>query len=158
VAISEAAWEIIEKINYTGYDALLPFRLAKQNFVFPYTPYWQGMAALHKATEILLAEGLPESFKRHAETAAYCRTGLTSIGLSLFPAPDAVLSPTVTAVKVPHGIPWKELDARMRYHGLVVGGSYGPLESKVFRLGHMGTQANLELVKAALEVIKQAIR
>jgi aspartate aminotransferase-like enzyme len=157
VAISETAWEIIERVNYVGYDALLPFRLAQQNFIFPYTPYWQGMAALYKATEILLAEGLPKSFKRHAEAAAYCRTGLTGMGLSLFPAPEAVPSPTVTAVKVPHSIPWKELDARMRQNGLVVGGSYGPLEGKVFRLGHMGTQADLELLQAALEVIQQAV-
>jgi aspartate aminotransferase-like enzyme len=49
------------------------------------------------------------------------------------------------------------LDKRFRQGGLVVAGSYGPLSGKVFRLGHMGTQADPELVLRALEVIRGVI-
>jgi aspartate aminotransferase-like enzyme len=157
VAISEGAWEIIEQVNYSGYDALKPFRTAQANFYFPYTPYWHGMATLHTATELILKEGLENSFRRHAEAADLCRRGLEEMGLSLFPAPEAVPSPTVTAVKVPEGIAWEELDKRFRKGGLVVGGSYGPLTGKVFRLGHMGAQADKDLVRQALNVIREAI-
>jgi aspartate aminotransferase-like enzyme len=38
-----------------------------------------------------------------------------------------------------------------------VGGSYGPLAGKVFRLGHMGAQADMELLDNALKVLKQAV-
>jgi aspartate aminotransferase-like enzyme len=79
------------------------------------------------------------------------------LGLSLFPAPEAIPSPTVTAVKVPAGISWSDLDARFRKNGLVVGGSYGPLTGKVFRLGHMGTQADLALVEQAMDAMRKSI-
>jgi aspartate aminotransferase-like enzyme len=157
VAVSEQAWEIIEQVNYAGYDALKPFRTAQDDFYFPYTPYWHGLEVLYKATKILLAEGLKVSFKRHEEVAKYCRERLDQIGLEHFPSEDAIPSPTVTAVRVPAGRKWEELDRRFRNHGLVVGGSYGPLAGKVFRLGHMGSQASLELVTRALDVIEKMI-
>jgi aspartate aminotransferase-like enzyme len=79
------------------------------------------------------------------------------MGLSLFPASDAIPSPTVTAVNVPEGIDWSKFNLQLRQHGLVVGGSYGPMAGKVFRLGHMGTQADMELVKQALNVIERVM-
>jgi aspartate aminotransferase-like enzyme len=158
VAISAQAWEIIDQVNYEGYDALKPFQHAVANSYFPYTPYWQGMAALYAGTQILLTEGLENSFARHAAAAAYCRERLTRLGLTLFPAPDAVPAPTVTAVNVPEAVDWPELDQRFRQHGLAVGGNYGPLAGKVFRLGHMGTQANLSLLEKALDVIEAVLK
>lgn len=157
LAVSEAAWQVIEEVGYAGYDALKPFRTAQEEFYFPYTPYWHGMAALHAAAGLLLAEGLQASFDRHASMAAYCRRQIESLGLQLYPHREAVPSPTVTAVKVPGGYTWEELDSRFRERGLVVGGSYGPLSGKVFRLGHMGSQADQELVEKALEVIGEVI-
>jgi aspartate aminotransferase-like enzyme len=157
VAVSESAWEIIEQVNYPGYDALKPFQSAQENFYFPYTPYWHGLAVLHKACEVLLSEGLSTSYERHDQVAAYCRERLTYLGLDLFPADNAIPSPTVTAVHVPTGQVWEKLDKRFREHGLVVGGSYGPLAGKVFRLGHMGSQASMELATQALDVIERVI-
>ena len=77
--------------------------------------------------------------------------------MTLFPSPDAVPAPTVTAVKVPPGIAWPDFDAKLRQHGLVVAGSYGPLADKVFRLGHMGTQADRDLMARALDVIRKVL-
>jgi len=37
---------------------------------------------------------------------------------------------------------------------LVAGGSYGPIAGKVFRLGHMGTQADMGLMNQALDVLE----
>jgi aspartate aminotransferase-like enzyme len=157
VAISPQAWEIINQVKYVGYDALLPFQTAQRDFYFPYTPYWHGMAALNKAAQLLLEEGLQNSFARHEKVATFCREQLGSMGLSLYPAQYAVASPTVSAVYVPKGMSWTELDSRFRHHGLVVGGSYGPLQGKVFRMGHMGTQADMDLVRQALDVIRKVI-
>lgn len=157
ISVSDKAWEIIEQVNYAGYDALLPFFTAQQNFYFPYTPYWHGIASLHAATQLIFQEGLSKTYERHARVADYCRKRLVEIGLTLFPAPEAIPSPTVTAVNVPDGVPWEELDARFRKHGLGLGGNYGPLSGKVFRLGHMGSQADQELVEKALQVIERAV-
>lgn len=157
VVISDQAWEIIDQVNYPGYDALKPFREAVQNAYFPYTPYWHGLAALKAGTELLLREGLEASFARHEKVAEFCRQSVCELGYSLYPAPGAVLSPTVTAVKVPEGMVWETFDRSLRAHGLAVGGSYGPLAGKVFRLGHMGSQANMELVTRAVEVLRIVI-
>ena len=91
---------------------------------------------------------------RHQQVAEYCRKRITAMGLKLYPAPDAVPSSTVTAVYVPSWISWKELDKRLREEGLVVGGNYGCLAGEVFRIGHMGTQANLNLVKEAMDILE----
>lgn len=157
LSVSDKAWEIIEEIGYVGYDALLPFRYAAKNAYFPYTPYWQGTAQLNKACELLLEEGLSNAIARHKKVAGYCRQRAIDMGLRLYPAPDAIPSPTVTAVYVPDTISWKKLDAAFRAEGLVVGGNYGCLAGEVFRIGHMGTQANLNLVKEAMDIIEKAI-
>ncbi len=77
--------------------------------------------------------------------------------MALFPTSNAILSPTVTAVNVPQGISWQEFDAKLRQQGLVVAESYGPLTDKVFRLGHMGMQADIDLVTQALDVIRKVL-
>jgi aspartate aminotransferase-like enzyme len=153
VAISPKAWEIIDQVNYEGYDALKPFKTAANDAYFPYTPYWQGLAALYTATQMLLKEGLKASFERHEAAALQCREGIRALGLELFPAANAISSPTVTAIKVPQGISWADFDCRLREHGMAVGGNYGPLAGKVFRMGHMGTQANQKLLENALGIL-----
>jgi aspartate aminotransferase-like enzyme len=157
LSVSERAWQIIDQVNYAGYDALKPFKTAQADCFFPYTPNWHGVAGLNAGAELILSEGLSNSFARHEAAAAYCRQKLNEIGLSIFPAPGAVSSPTVTAVNVPQEITWPDLDARLRNKGMVVGGSFGPLAGKVFRLGHMGTQADMDLVKRALDVLKTVV-
>ncbi len=154
LAVSDRAWDIIHSVNYVGYDALKPFFIAQTEHYFPYTPNWHGVAALNAGADLLLSEGLKNSFARHKSVAKLCRRGLTELGIALYPAPNAVPSPTVTAALVPDGIAWVDFDARLRAHGLAVGGSYGPLAGKVFRLGHMGTQADETLVRQALDVLK----
>jgi aspartate aminotransferase-like enzyme len=155
LAISQQAWKIIQDVSYFGYDALLPFRDAQQKAEFPYTPHWYGMAAIQNSVDSLLDEGLPLAFQRHELVADYCRKQLQAIGFELFVVPPYIPSPTVTAVKVPDGITWQDFDQKLRAEGLVVGGSYGPLTGKVFRLGHMGAQANMPLIHKTLDVLKK---
>ena len=155
LSVSARAWEIIEQVNYVGYDAIKPFKTAVEKHYFPYTPGWQATAGLNAGAEAILKEGLEACFKRHAEVAAFCRQRLVEIGYSLFPAPNSQMPyATVTAANMPKGITWTEFDQRLRQHGLVVGGSYGPIAGKVFRIGHMGTQADMRLVKQALKVLE----
>ena len=62
-------------------------------------------------------------------------------------------SPTVTAAYLPDGWTWPALDAALRAHGMAVGGNYGELAGKVFRIGHMGSQADLALVERGMDVL-----
>lgn len=54
---------------------------------------------------------------------------------------------------IPGGVKWETWDRRLREKGLAAAGSYGPLAGKIFRLGHMGPQADPELAIRALDVI-----
>jgi aspartate aminotransferase-like enzyme len=156
--ISPKAWEIIDEVNYIGYDSLKGFQNAQKDFYFPYTPNWHGIAALHAGARKIIDEGLEKSFQRHMTVAEYTRMRIASIGLSLYPVETAIQSPTVTAINVPESISWPDLDKAFRKHGLVVGGNYGPLAGKVFRIGHMGVQADKKLVKKALDIIENVVK
>lgn len=158
IAVSGAAWQVIEEVGYVGYDSFLPYQKALDApGMFPYTPNWHGVAALHTSAGLIKGEGLINCFSRHKKVAEYTRARIQLMGLSLYCADKAIPSPTVTAVKVPEGWGWKSLDKAFRDRGLVVGGNYGPMAGKVFRIGHMGHQARMELVEKALDVIDQVI-
>lgn len=157
VAVSERAWDIIADVKYAGYDALAPYREALHKRWFPHTPAWASLAALHQACQLVLEEGLDEVYARHQRVAQYCRTRAQEMGLSLYPVGEASCSPTVTALKVPQSLGWEALDRRLREKGMGVAGSLGPLAAKVFRIGHMGAQADMDLVQRGMDVLAQAI-
>lgn len=157
VTISQRAWAAIQEVGYVGYDALAPWRTAVADRYLPFTHNWQAMAGLYAATTALLAEGMEASIRRHAQVAAYCRRRLTDMDVALFPQDEAICAPTVTAALVPAGWTWPQLDAALRTHGMAVGGSYGPLAGKVFRIGHMGSQADMDLVRRGMDVLAQVL-
>ena len=157
VAVSQRAWDIIAEVEYAGYDALLPYRDALDNAWFPYTPAWASLAALHKACRLVLDAGLGQVYARHAEVARYCRQRAQDMGLSLYPVSEEACSPTVTALQVPDAMGWEELDQRLRERGMVVAGSLGPLAGRVFRIGHMGAQADRTLVQRGMDVLSEAL-
>jgi aspartate aminotransferase-like enzyme len=158
VTVSERAWEVIDAVDYAGYDALKPWRTALADEWYPYTPSWHGTAAVNVACRLILDEGLPHVVERHARVAAYCRRRIQAMGLALYPRREADASPTVTVVNVPPHIEWTTLNQRFRERGLAVGGAFGPLANKVFRIGHMGVQADLTLVDKGLDVIEEAVK
>jgi aspartate aminotransferase-like enzyme len=158
VTVSERSWSAIEKIGYVGYEALAPWRHVIEDQHLPYTHNWHAMAGLHVATRMILQEGLSAVFSRHATVASYCRSRLQEMGVELFPVKEEICSPTVTAAKVPEGWTWPDLDKALRKRGMVVGGSYGPLAGKVFRLGHMGNQARQELVEKGMNILERVLR
>ncbi len=158
IAVSPAAWDCMAQVKYQGYDSILPFKTIYDDGRCPYTPYWHGIAALNAAARLILAEGRQKAFDRHRAVAEQCRQGLKDLGFALFPAPDAECAPTVTAAIIPEGFTWQDWRAGLRKRGLVVAGSFGPMSGKVFRLGHMGAQADEKLMQKALGAIRETIR
>ena len=157
-AISERAWAAIERTNYQGYDALLPWRNGAKNRYLPYTHNWHALNALNLSLKRLFDEGLEASFARHDQVARYCRERLGSMNVRLYPKSEALCSPTVTAAHIPSGWTWSGLDASLRDRGMAVGGSYGPLAGKVFRIGHMGSQADMKLVKRGMDILEDVLK
>jgi aspartate aminotransferase-like enzyme len=157
VAVSERGWGQVERVGYQGYDALAPFRHAADEHYFPYTHSWHALAGLHAACRALLDEGLAASHARHTRVARGWREATRALGLELYPTCEEYSSPTVTALKVPEGLDWPTLDARLRARGMAVGGNYGPLAGKVFRIGHMGNQATDDLLERGVAALKDAL-
>lgn len=159
LSVSDVAWDIIKEVNYIGYDAFLAFHEAhKDPRRFPYTPSWIGVAGLHAACEVILEEGLENVYNRHIEVANICRNGLQELGVELWAAPNAINSPSVTAAKVPSSFTWNEWKKALANKDVYVGGSLGPMQDKVFRFGHMGTQANKEKMQSALNVVRDLLK
>lgn len=154
ITVSARAWEAVEARGYEGYDALLPFRTALERRYMPYTHNWRAVEAL---AQRLAATDLAESLARHERVARFCRERLAQMGLTPYGAPE-LAAPTVTAVPVPPGWSWGELRAALLAEGVELGGSYGPLKDKVMRVGHMGSQADLELVAVALDRLEKVLR
>ena len=157
VTVSDRAWEIIDAVDYTGYDALKPWRTALDDKSYPYTPSWHSTAALNTACKVLMEEGLEAAISRHELVAVHCRDRIRAMGLCPFPKRAEDASPTVTVVRVPENNSWEMLNACFRDEGLVVGGAFGPLAGKVFRIGHMGAQADMSLLNRGLDVIHRVV-
>lgn len=160
--ISKKSWDKIEENkDYCGYDSLLPWKnVVDKNFqgnrLFPYTINWNSILALKESLLQLKNEGFENVFKRHADVAAYCQERVKKMGLQQY-TPIEISSPTVTAVLVPTSMSWDFLQAALENSNVFFGGNYGPLAGKVFRIGHMGTQANMELVSKALDELETII-
>ena len=157
VTVSDRAWEVIAAVGYVGYDALTPWRIGPAQKYLPYTHNWSALAALEISLDLLLAEGLEQVYARHTTVAAACRRALDAMGVRLFAAQEAFNAPTVTAAYVPDGWTWPDLDRSLRAHGMAVGGNYGELAGKVFRIGHMGSQANLALLTQGMDVLRRVL-
>lgn len=157
VSVSERAWHAVAGVGYAGYDALAPWKDGPAQRYLPYTHNWSAVAALDVALDLLLDEGLEQAYARHAIVAERCRRRLEGMGIRLYPAHEAYNSPTVTAAYVPDGWTWPALDRALRAHGMAVGGNYGELAGKIFRIGHMGSQADLALIERGMDVLAQVL-
>jgi len=114
---------------------------------FPYTPATLLLFGLREALAMLNEEGLANVFKRHARLAEACRKAVRALGLDLLCRNPAEYSNTLTAVKMPAG---KDSDAYIahasKFLGLSLGVGLGAVKGKVFRIGHLGSLNELELL------------
>lgn len=104
------------------------------------TPPISVMYALQEGLRMMREEGLEAVWARHRIIGQMVRAGVSATGLPLFATPEAA-SDTVTVVCFPDDAP-NELSAFLanlrNRHGLVLAGGYGPIETRVFRIGHLG--------------------
>lgn len=114
----------------------------------PTTPPISLFYALDLALELMLEEGRAAIFARHQQAGDYVRARIRGLGLQLL-ANHPYASNTVSAVRTPEGIDTKELLKVLRVDDQVVlAGGQGPLEGKIFRVGHLGNFAQQDLADA----------
>lgn len=114
---------------------------------FPYTPATILLFGLRESLVMLNEEGLSNVFKRHARLAEACRRAVKAMGLELLCRNPAEYSNTLTAVKMPAG---KDSDAYIAHAnkalGMSLGVGLGAVKGEVFRIGHLGSLNELELL------------
>jgi aspartate aminotransferase-like enzyme len=155
VSISQEAWKAYASAKMPRF--YWDFAQAKsylEKGQTPWTPAVSTVYALEVALELMLKEGLPKIFARHARAGSAARNGVKSLGLSLF-AEEKYASNTVTAVSSSNGLDTKKLLRILReeYH-IVLSGGQQTLDGKIFRIGHLGwvTEENIETVISALKM------
>jgi len=114
---------------------------------FPYTPATALLFGLRESLAMLREEGLANVFRRHARLAEACRRAVRGLGLGLLCQNPAEYSNTLTAVLMPEGI---DSDAYIAYAyrtlELSLGVGLGAVKGKAFRIGHLGSLNELDLL------------
>jgi len=114
--------------------------------------------AARECARLLLKEGLPEAFARHAEASKTLCEGLQAMGLKLF-GDQRHKMPNVTGVHIPAGVDGEKVRARLlEGHDIEIGTSFGPLHGKIWRIGTMGYNARRDAVLATLAALEAELR
>lgn len=157
VSISEAAFKAMESRKTpiaSFYCNLLAWKTYYEDKWFPYTPPISDIVGLNVAVENLLEDS--DIILRHDKIASATRAAVVYAGLDLY-IKDG-FSNTVTVIQVPHGIDDKKVrDYMVNNYNVMIAGSFGYLEGRVFRIGHMGEGARIEKVSYALFALQKSL-
>lgn len=114
---------------------------------FPYTPATSLLFGLKESLAMLAEEGLGKVFRRHARLAEACRRAVQAMGLKLLAWKPEEYSNTLTAVCMPDGF---DSDAYLAHAqkslDLSLGVGLGKVKGKVFRIGHLGSLNEMDLL------------
>ena len=124
-----------------------------------WTPAVSLIIQLDIALRQLLEEGIENVFDRHVLLGRAAREGIKGMGLKLF-GPDEDMNSAVTAANVPEGIDGKQLVRFVfREHGIQVAGGQGPMDGRIFRIGHCGFFDSYDIIAtiAAAELALESL-
>jgi aspartate aminotransferase-like enzyme len=120
-----------------------------------FTPAVSIVVGLRTVLGMLESEGLANVFKRHDRLGRATRAGVEALGLGLFC--KATPSPALTAVTTPPGLNSEQIvTAYSKTHNITIAGGQGEMKGRIFRLGHMGYAAELDVI-VALAALEQVL-
>ena len=115
--------------------------------------------ALREALATIEDEGIEQRFDRHYSNHLAFVAAAEAMGLEMMVADPAHRLRTLNTVKVPVGV--DDLKVRqhlMAKHGIEIGGGFGPLAGKIFRIGLMGVLSTEPDVLFLLAAFEEALR
>ena len=128
-----------------------------ENKWFPYTMPINEIIGLDMAIDNILEEKLENVLARHEKIASATRKAFTEYGLKLYL--ESGYSNTVTAVEIPENIGALNLTKHMlEKYNTLVSTSLCDYKDKLLRIGHMGENANLELIIYVLNIIDKSLK
>ena len=153
VSVSDDAMKAMEDRKTpiaSFYCNLLTFKNYYTEKWFPYTMPISDILGLSKAVKNVYYD--KNIYKRHHIIAEAVRKAVTEAGLSLYP--DSGFSDSVTVIKVPECLTDSQILTTMRDdYNILISGSFDILSGKVFRIGHMGENANVRDVAETLQAL-----
>jgi alanine-glyoxylate transaminase/serine-glyoxylate transaminase/serine-pyruvate transaminase len=127
------------------YDWRPVIREMQQGF-FPYTPATLLLFGLREALRMLFEEGLDDVLVRHSRLAEGTRQAIRAWGLSLLARDRARASNSLSAVVVDKVDSNKVVKVAADRMNLALGIGLGQLRGTVFRIGHLGSLNELEVL------------
>ena len=113
--------------------------------------------AARECARILLEEGLPKAFARHALASKALSAGLRAMGLELFGDQEHKM-PNVTGVHIPQGVDGEKVRRALLAHfNIEIGTSFGPLHGRIWRIGTMGYNARQDAVLVTLGALEAVL-
>ena len=114
--------------------------------------------AARECARVVLQEGLPAAFARHARASKMLCEGLRALGLELFGDQEHKMA-NVTGVHIPPGVDGERVRREMlQKHGIEIGTSFGPLHGRIWRIGTMGYNARDEAVQRTLRALAAVLK
>lgn len=142
VALSERVVNIIKgnkwksKMKYYDFGTMIA---SNETGYFPYTPAMTLLRGLRTGTDMLLEEGMENVWARHRRLADGVRAAVHAWGLCVAAKDPATVSDTVTSVVVDRHTDANDVIMHAyNEYGISLGAGLGPLNGKVFRIGHLG--------------------
>jgi alanine-glyoxylate transaminase / serine-glyoxylate transaminase / serine-pyruvate transaminase len=125
--------------------------------VYHHTAPITMLYGLHEGLRLVLEEGLEARWERHAKVGAMLQRELVGMGFTLF-ASEGHRLPQLTAAFVPEGIDADKARRQLlEEFDVEVGGGFGPLSGRGWRIGLMGESAHPDRVEFLLEAIRSVI-
>lgn len=157
LSISQQAFEVMKnrkKPIRSFYCNLLVWENYYENKWFPYTPPISDIVGLRAAVDNILKD--KDILRRHAKIGENVRKVVKESGLSLYN--ENGYSNTVTAIEIPAGIDECKLRKYMVDNfNVLIAGSFGYLQGKVIRIGHMGENAKENIVSYTLYSLQKSL-
>ena len=155
ISVSDKAWKLIDANTQqkSFYFDLKKYRDNLKNNDTPFTPANTLIKALKHSLKMLRAEGIENTWARHARMGKACRAGLSAMNLKLL-AEDPVDG--LTVAWVPEGVDGTEILTRLeKGYGVKVAGGQDSLKGKIIRVAHMGYMDMFDVLTAvsAIEMV-----
>lgn len=148
LAVSDKAWAKIEK-NTAARSFYLDLKRYKAKLTendTPFTPAHTLIRAQRASLKRLRAEGIENTWARHARMAAAARAGAKAMGLELFAKQPA---DGLTVITVPAGIDGTAALGKLeKNYGIKLANGQDTLKGKIWRLAHMGYIDQFEVLAA----------
>jgi len=115
------------------------------------TPAVNMVYALNRSLNDIFSFGLENYFDKHMKLARCVRNAMSVMGFELVSGNPA---PTLSVFKYPQGISDADFRSKLYEKGIVVAGALTDLQGKAFRIGHMGSTTEDDLMIAVKKVVE----